>query len=87
MREAAEAGVYSYVNKERCEDLVDYVPVNGHDDAEVRQAEELALAAWRALGCVSAVHVCCTNAKRQSAHDPHSFAAVAAACESRSERI
>ncbi|MBB03413.1 MAG: D-alanine--D-alanine ligase [Planctomyces sp.] len=51
LREAAEAGVYSYVNKERCEDLVDYVPVNGHDDAEVRQAEELALAAWRALGC------------------------------------
>ena len=51
LRAAAEADVYSYVNKERCEDLVDYVPVNGRDDAEVRQAEQLALNAWRALGC------------------------------------
>jgi D-alanine-D-alanine ligase len=44
----AEQDVYSYVNKERCEELVQYVHV-GHDEA--KEAEELALAAWRGLGC------------------------------------
>jgi D-alanine-D-alanine ligase len=45
----AEPGVYSYVNKEKCEELVEYRLV-GPDDAEVRKAEQIALAAWRALG-------------------------------------
>ncbi|MEK6676803.1 MAG: D-alanine--D-alanine ligase [Planctomycetota bacterium] len=44
----AEADVYSYVNKERCEDLVQYIHVPKHEAGE---AEELALAAWRGLNC------------------------------------
>jgi D-alanine-D-alanine ligase len=48
---AAEAGVYSYVNKERCEELIDYRLVRAEADAIVRRAEALALAAWRTLGC------------------------------------
>ena len=47
--EQAEPGVYSYVNKEKCEELVEYRQV-GPDDAEVRVAEQVALAAWKALG-------------------------------------
>ncbi len=50
LRSDAEPGVYSYVNKERCEELVEYRLVRS-DDPEVRRAEETALAAWRALGC------------------------------------
>ncbi|MGE3164099.1 MAG: D-alanine--D-alanine ligase [Planctomycetota bacterium] len=49
--EGAEPGVYSYVNKERCEELVEYRLVTATADAVVRRAEEVALAAWRALGC------------------------------------
>lgn len=48
LRPAAEADVYSYVNKERCEDLVTYELC---EDATARYAEEIALAAWRGLGC------------------------------------
>lgn len=47
--DAAEPEVYSYVNKERCEELVEYRLVRGHNDPEVAAAEALALAAWRAL--------------------------------------
>ncbi len=47
----AEPDVYSYTNKERSEELVDYRVGNPASDAEVRRAEEVALAAWRALGC------------------------------------
>jgi D-alanine-D-alanine ligase len=47
---AAEQGAYSYVNKERSEELVDYRLIRGSEDDEVRRAEEIALAAWRALG-------------------------------------
>jgi D-alanine-D-alanine ligase len=47
---AAEPHAYSYVNKEQCEDFVEYRPVRGSEDEEVRRAEEIALAAWRALG-------------------------------------
>jgi D-alanine-D-alanine ligase len=43
--------VYSYVNKERSEELVDYPPVRADLDEQVREAERIALAAWRALGC------------------------------------
>ncbi len=48
LRQGAEAEVYSYVNKERCEELVDYVLVN---DAAAREACRIALQAWRALDC------------------------------------
>ncbi len=46
----AEADVYSYVNKERCEELVEYRLVRA-DEPVVAEAERVALAAWRALGC------------------------------------
>lgn len=49
--DGAEAEVYSYVNKERCEDLVEYRLVDADLDPEVRLAEEVALKAWRGLGC------------------------------------
>lgn len=44
----AEPEVYSYVNKERSEDLVSYRLAS---DPTARAAESLALKAWRALGC------------------------------------
>lgn len=47
----AEADVYSYVNKERCEELVEYRLVRPQDDDQVRAAERVALDAWRLLGC------------------------------------
>ncbi len=47
----AEPEVYSYVNKERCEELVEYRLVHAADDLEVQEAERIALAAWHALGC------------------------------------
>lgn len=47
----AEPDVYSYANKERSEELVDYRRGDPQADAEVRRAEEVALGAWRALGC------------------------------------
>lgn len=51
LRPQAEADVYSYVNKEKCEDLVDYPLVRPAGDPQVAQAERIALAAWQALGC------------------------------------
>ncbi len=47
----AEAEVYSYVNKEQCEELVRYVLVRPNDDPLVRQVDEMALRVWRVLGC------------------------------------
>lgn len=47
---AAEPDVYSYVNKEKCEDLVEYCLVLGSEDPRVAEAELIALAAWRAVG-------------------------------------
>src|SRR5215510_7376205 len=44
----AEAGVYSYVNKEECESRVVYRLA---DDEEAKAAGAVGLAAWRALGC------------------------------------
>jgi D-alanine-D-alanine ligase len=44
----AEAEVYSYLNKEKCEDLVEYRIV---DDAAAEQAASVALDAWKGLGC------------------------------------
>lgn len=43
----AEAEVYSYVNKERCEEFVKYSLAK---DAAARKTEEYALAVWRGLG-------------------------------------
>jgi len=46
----AEPDVYSYINKERCEELVDYRFVPAAGDEPVARAEQIALAAWRAVG-------------------------------------
>jgi D-alanine-D-alanine ligase len=48
LTERAEAGVYSYVNKEECESRVLYRLVH---DADAEAVASAALAAWRALGC------------------------------------
>jgi D-alanine-D-alanine ligase len=48
LHDDAEHDVYSYVNKEYCEELVEYRLVN---DTLAKQAEEVALAAWKGLGC------------------------------------
>jgi D-alanine-D-alanine ligase len=47
----AEPGVYSYMNKERFEELVRYSLIKPEDDPTVLAAETLCLAAWRVLGC------------------------------------
>lgn len=44
----AESEVYSYRNKERCEELVEYRPVDG---ALLKEASKVALLTWRGLGC------------------------------------
>jgi D-alanine-D-alanine ligase len=49
--DTAEQGVYSYVNKEQCESRVLYRLVRPAEDPVVAEAESVALAAWRALGC------------------------------------
>lgn len=54
LREQAEQGVYSYLNKDRCEDLVSYTRP---DDAESALAVATALAVWRGLGCFDAGRV------------------------------
>lgn len=47
----AEPEVYSYTNKEKCEELVEYRLARASEDEKVREAERISLAAWRALGC------------------------------------
>lgn len=49
LKDDAEPGVYSYVNKEQCESLVEYPYVC--DEPVVEDAEKIALRAWNALGC------------------------------------
>ncbi|BDD89233.1 D-alanine--D-alanine ligase family protein [Desulfofustis limnaeus] len=52
--EQSEPEVYSYHNKEFCEELVEYRAV---DDPEARATEELALQCYRVLGCCDAGRV------------------------------
>jgi D-alanine-D-alanine ligase len=52
--EGAEPHSYTYVNKERCEELCRYTLA---DPASAGEAEALALAAWRGLGCRDAGRV------------------------------
>lgn len=49
--ENAEQNVYSYKNKEKCEECVQYALVNGETDPMVKAAEAVSLLAWRSLGC------------------------------------
>ncbi len=49
LRDVAEPGVYSYLNKEDSESLCDYRLMDAADQA-VAEAERIALAAWRAVG-------------------------------------
>jgi D-alanine-D-alanine ligase len=44
----AEKDVYSYINKEKYVEFVGYIPVN---DLIAKRASEIALEAWRGLGC------------------------------------
>jgi len=57
LRAGAEADAYSYLNKERCETLVEYRLVHAERDDQVRAAEAVALGAWRVLGCRDAGRV------------------------------
>jgi D-alanine-D-alanine ligase len=54
LKDNAEPIAYSYVNKEECEERVIYRLVS---DALAREAEAVALKAWRALGCRDAGRV------------------------------
>jgi D-alanine-D-alanine ligase len=54
LRDKAEKEVYSYTNKEFCEELVEYVLVS---DAVAKDAARVALASWIALGCRDAGRV------------------------------
>lgn len=48
IREQGEAGGYTYLNKQRCEELVEYRYFTGGDAIK---GEDLALRTWRVLGC------------------------------------
>ncbi len=47
----ADPEVYSYTNKELCEDRVVYKLVRPQEDIVVRKVEQITLDAWRVLGC------------------------------------
>ncbi len=51
LTENAEAGVYSYVNKEYCEERVVYRLMDPGADPVEAECNDIALAAWNALGC------------------------------------
>jgi D-alanine-D-alanine ligase len=54
LKDRAEQDVYSYQNKEYCEELVEYRLVT---DTMAEKAQEVALAAWKGLGCRDAGRV------------------------------
>jgi len=54
LKDNAEKDVYSYVNKENCEELVEYRLVN---DTMAHTVRETAIAVWRGLGCRDAGRV------------------------------
>lgn len=54
LQPGAEAEAYSYLNKEYCEDLVEYRRAT---DPASHRAQEIALAVWRGLGCRDAGRV------------------------------
>lgn len=54
LKSNAEQGVYSYANKENCEELVEYKSVT---DATAKLAEQIALKAWDVLACRDAGRV------------------------------
>jgi len=64
----AEAGVYSYVNKERCEELVEYRSVRSSEDPLIQKAEDISLNAWQVLGCRDAGRV---DIRCDEAGQPH----------------
>jgi D-alanine-D-alanine ligase len=68
LRGGAEPGVYSYQNKERCEEFVEYRLVHAAEDEQVRRAERVALAAWRALGGRDAGRI---DLRSDAAGNPH----------------
>jgi D-alanine-D-alanine ligase len=49
--------VYGYVAKERCEELVDYLPQGAIEPGLLKRVEALALASFRLLGCQDAGRV------------------------------
>ena len=51
LRQNAEPGVYSYLNKENCEELVEYRLARAKEEPIVQEAEAIALQAWQVLGC------------------------------------
>jgi D-alanine-D-alanine ligase len=57
LNSTAEAEVYSYNNKARWEEFCAYLPCKAAKDPEVAEAERVALAAHRALGCRDASRV------------------------------
>jgi D-alanine-D-alanine ligase len=54
LNDKAEPDVYSYLNKEKCEELVEYRIVNGR---LAKKIKDVALNAWRGLGCRDAGRV------------------------------
>jgi D-alanine-D-alanine ligase len=64
--EDAEPGVYSYVNKEQCAQLVKYAFLPSGSDPQATAAEETALAAWLAVGGLDAgrIDLRCDDAGR-----------------------
>jgi len=54
LRDNAEPDVYSYQNKERCEEFVQYRLAN---DTMAEKAKEIALAVWQGIGCRDAGRV------------------------------